>query len=147
MKYDQRTIDKALSMIRESANERGEKFTSPERVKKFCVLKLGKEEREHFMVLFLDNRHQLIKDEIMFSGTIDSSSIYPREVAKRALELNAAAVIFSHNHPSGEPEPSRADQHITTHLAKGLDLFDIRCIDHIVVGGTKTVSFAEKGFI
>ena len=97
--------------------------------------------------MFLNNQHQLIKDEILFSGTIDGASVYPREVAKRALELNAAAVIFAHNHPSGHPEPSSADRAITKRLSGSLELFDIRVLDHIVVGGAETVSFAERGLI
>lgn len=147
MQYDQEVITRAIQMIKETSAAKGDAFTNPKMVKEFCVLKLAKEEREHFLVMFMDNRHQLISDEIMFSGTIDGASVYAREVIKRALQLNAAALIFAHNHPSGTPEPSAADQRLTQQLVKCCDLMDIRVLDHIVVGGTETVSFAERGLL
>ncbi len=89
----------------------------------------------------------MIAYEELFQGTISSASIYPREVVKRALKLNAAAVILSHNHPSGNPEPSQSDIHITDRLCKALALLDIRVLDHIIVGGSKTISMADKGML
>jgi len=145
--YDHKVIAQAITMIREDMAEKGAEFTSPDAVKRLCILRLAKEEREHFMVLFLDARHRLIADEILFSGTIDGASVYPREVAKRALALNAAAVVFAHNHPSGVVEPSEADKQLTRALVKALNLLEIRSLDHIVVGGAETVSFAEKGLM
>ncbi len=98
-----------------------------------------------FLCLYLDRLIALIDSEELFYGTIDSASIYPREVAKRALYHNAAAVIFAHNHPSGVAEPSRADVQITEQLSKALALLDIRVLDHLVIGDNQVVSLAERG--
>lgn len=121
-------------------------FTNPTNVKEYLKLKLGAHDREVFAVMFLDNQHQLISFEELFFGTIDAASVYPREVLKTALNHNAAAVIFAHNHPSGIAEPSQADKRITQRLIDALKLVDIRVLDHIVVG-EDCVSFAEKGLI
>ncbi|MFH4491574.1 DNA repair protein RadC [Vibrio diabolicus] len=121
-------------------------FTNPTNVKEYLKLKLGAHDREVFAVMFLDNQHQLISFEELFFGTIDAASIYPREVLKTALNHNAAAVIFAHNHPSGIAEPSQADKRITQRLIDALKLVDIRVLDHIVVG-EGCVSFTEKGLI
>ncbi|MEZ8743283.1 DNA repair protein RadC [Vibrio atlanticus] len=121
-------------------------FTNPTNVKEYLKLKLGAHDREVFAVMFLDNQHQLISFEKLFFGTIDAASIYPREVLKAALNHNAAAVVFSHNHPSGIAEPSQADRRITQRLVDALKLVDIRVLDHIVVG-EDCVSFAEKGWV
>ncbi|MFO5961811.1 JAB domain-containing protein, partial [Pseudomonas aeruginosa] len=95
----------------------------------------------------LDPRHRLIEYREMFHGTIDSASVYPREVVKEALRLNAAAVILSHNHPSGSPEPSSADKLLTQRLKEALGLVEVRMLDHVIVAGANTVSFAECGLI
>lgn len=100
-----------------------------------------------FSVLFLTNQNRIISCEDMFRGTIDSASIYPREVVKRGLQLNAAAVIFAHNHPSGEAEPSTSDKFITDKLIQALKLVDIRALDHIIVGGDGCISFSERGLM
>ena len=121
--------------------------TSPHDARDYLKLKLAEKEHEVFVCLFLDNRNQLIKYEELFRGTIDGASVYPREVVKRSLELNAAAVVFAHNHPSGVPEPSSADNNITIRLQKSLALVDIRVLDHLIVGGTSIVSLAERGVI
>lgn len=121
-------------------------FTNPTNVKEYLKLKLGAHDREVFAVMFLDNQHQLISFEELFFGTIDAASIYPREVLKAALNHNAAAVVFAHNHPSGISEPSQADRRITQRLVDALKLVDIRVLDHIVVG-EDCVSFAEKGWV
>ncbi|OED86160.1 RadC family protein [Vibrio cyclitrophicus] len=121
-------------------------FTNPTNVKEYLKLKLGAHDREVFAVMFLDNQHQLIEFEELFFGTIDAASIYPREVLKAALNHNAAAVVFAHNHPSGIAEPSQADRRITQRLVDALKLVDIRVLDHIVVG-EDCVSFAEKGWV
>ena len=102
---------------------------------------------EVFGALFLDNRHRVISFEILFRGTIDNTTVYPREVVKRALVLNAAAVILAHNHPSGVPEPSDADRLITKRIRDALELIDVRLLDHIVVGDVDTVSMASRGTI
>jgi DNA repair protein RadC len=121
-------------------------FTSPNNVMEYLKLKLGAYDREVFALMLLDNQHRLIQFDILFFGTIDAASIYPREVAKAALSHNAAAVIFAHNHPSGIAEPSQADRHITDKLIKALGLIDVRVLDHVVVG-EDCVSFAERGWI
>ena len=127
--------------------QRGEAFTSPELVKEYLITKLAGFEHEVFAALFLDAKHQLIQYVEMFRGSIDSASVYPREVVKEALHCNAAAVIFAHNHPSGNPEPSQADKTLTQRLKEALMLVEVRSLDHIVVGGRQTVSFAERGLI
>jgi DNA repair protein RadC len=127
--------------------QRGEAFSSPELVKEYLVTKLAGFEHEVFAALFLDAKHQLIQYVEMFRGSIDSASVYPREVVKEALHCNAAAVIFAHNHPSGNPEPSQADKTLTQRLKEALMLVEVRSLDHIVVGGRQTVSFAERGLI
>ena len=104
-------------------------------------------EHEVFAALFLDSQHRLIEYVELFRGTIDQASVYPREVVKEALRLNAAAVVFSHNHPSGSPEPSQADRVLTQRLKEALALVDVRTLDHIVVGGAVTTSFAECGLL
>ena len=124
-----------------------ETFQSPTDVKTFLALRLADLKAEVFAVLFLDNRHRMLAFEPMFNGTIDGATVHPREVVRRAIEHNAAAVILSHNHPSGVAEPSQADQRITQRLTEALKLIDVRVIDHIVVGSDETVSFAERGLI
>ena len=98
-------------------------------------------------MLFLDTRHRLIEYRELFHGTIDSASVHPREVVKEALRLNAAAVIVSHNHPSGNPEPSSADRTLTQRLREALGLVDVRVLDHVIVAGAATASFSERGLI
>ena len=100
-----------------------------------------------FYVLCLDTRHRVLHGEVLFTGTIDSAEVHPREVVKEALRLNAAALVISHNHPSGNPEPSAADRVLTKRLREALSMVDVRVLDHIIVGGTKTTSFAERGLI
>lgn len=126
---------------------RHNKFTNPEYVKIYLTLKLAQEVNEQFVALFLDNQHRLISHECLFTGTINISAVYPRVVAQRSIEIGAAAVIFAHNHPSGITEPSQADKQITEKLKKSLELFDIRVLDHIIVGNTGTYSFSEHGLI
>ncbi len=104
-------------------------------------------EREVFKVLFLDNQHRVITVEDLFFGTIDGSMVHPREVAKAALEHNAAALIFAHNHPSGVAEPSQADISITRRLKNALALLDIRVLDHLIVGESEVTSLAERGLM
>jgi DNA repair protein RadC len=120
---------------------------NPNAVRDYLSLHYAGQEREIFGVLFLDNRHRLITLEEMFHGTIDGASVHPREVVKRALKLNAAAVILAHNHPSGVAEPSQADELITVRVRDALALVDIRVLDHFVVGGATVVSLAERGLI
>jgi len=125
--------------------ETGAFLESPDAVKSLVALEMRELEHEVFACLFLDNRHRLISYEALFRGTIDSASVYPREVVKAALTCNAAAVVLAHNHPSGVAEPSRADIDITARLTKALNLIDVRVLDHIIVGGNYQVSLAERG--
>lgn len=122
-------------------------FDSPGRVKDFLKLQLARRAHEVFAVMFLDAQNQLLTMEEMFRGTLTQTSVYPREVAKRALELNAAAVVLAHNHPSGAAEPSRADEYLTQSLKSALALVDVRVLDHLVVGQAEVVSFAERGLL
>jgi len=122
-------------------------FQNPEDTKQYLKVRLGPRDAEVFAVLFLDNRHRLIAFEELFYGTIDGCSVHPREIARRALTLNAAAIILAHNHPSGVPEPSQADKSLTIRIKETMALLDIRVLDHLVVGGTEVVSFAERGLL
>ena len=122
-------------------------MSSPVITRKFVRLKLAQLEHEEFAVLFLNTRHQLIEFRSMFRGTIDAASVWPREILKAVLQVNASAVILAHNHPSGNAEPSRADRAITRRLIEALSLIDVRVLDHLVVGSDETVSFAERGLI
>ncbi len=122
-------------------------FDSPARVREYLALALGGREQEVFSVLFLDAQHRLIELCEMFSGTLTQTSVYPREVVRRALALNAGAVVLAHNHPSGVAEPSRADEHLTQTLKAALALVDVRVLDHVVVGRGQTVSLAERGLL
>ncbi len=122
-------------------------FDNPVAVKHFAALAIGALGFEVFAVLFLDNQHRLLKHEEMFRGTLTQTSVYPREVVRRALELNSAAVILAHNHPSGTAEPSRADEFLTQSLKSALQLVDVRVLDHLVVGRGEVVSFAERGLL
>lgn len=126
---------------------RPDTLSSPQEVRRFLQVKLANLEHEVFAVVFLDSQHQVISYEEMFRGTIDAAAVYPREVVKRCLQLNAAAVIFSHSHPSGVADPSTADKCITVRLKDALSLVDIRVLDHIVIGGTDSVSMAERGML
>ena len=139
-------VQEALGYL-EQKYKRGIKFETPEAAADYFRVKLGLLEHESFQCAFLDNRHALISCEEMFKGTINGCSVHPREIVKRALSLNAAAVIIAHNHPSGVPDPSNADQAITTRLKDALNLVDIRLLDHFVVGGSEYVSFSEQGLI
>jgi len=122
-------------------------FQNPDDVKTYLKLHLAHYKSEVFAVLFLNNRHHMLSFDEMFQGTIDGASVHPREVVRRALEHNAAAVILAHNHPSGVAEPSQADRRITDRLRDALALIDVRVIDHIVVGVDEAVSFAERGLV
>ena len=126
--------------------QRGDALSSPADTRQYLSSQLRDYAHEVFAVLFLDQRHRVISFEEMFFGTIDGASVYPREVVKRALAHNAAAVIFSHNHPSGVAEPSQSDLQITRRLKDALGLVDIRVVDHFIVGD-EVVSFAERGLL
>ncbi len=143
------TPDELLAIAQAMANDRlcaGSALTSPEQTKLTLATLLQGMEREVFGVLFLNNQHQLIEFEILFYGTVNAASVYPREVVKRALLWNASSVILTHNHPSQHAEPSQADRRITRRLIDALALIDVQVLDHFVVGAD-VVSFAERGWI
>ncbi len=127
--------------------QRGDVLANPEATRNYLLSELSGRQHEVFACLFLDNQHRIIKYEELFYGTIDSASVYPREVVKRALHHNAAAVIFAHNHPSGVAEPSQADIIITQHLKEALNLVDVRVLDHFVIGDGLGISLKESGFM
>lgn len=146
-KNEDQIINQAINILTKRLKDPEVQFAKPGDVKSFLTLKTSELEHEVFAVLLLDTRHRLIEYSEMFRGTIDGAAVYPREVAKKALNLNAAAVIFGHNHPSGVAEPSQADIRLTERLKKALSLFDIHVLDHIIVGGTTPYSFAENGLL
>ena len=139
-------IELARRSLRQQLSERP-LFDAPPKVKEYVSLQLAQRGHEVFAVLFLDAQNRLLKLEEMFRGTLTQTSVYPREVVKRALELHAAAVILAHNHPSGAAEPSRADEYLTQTLKSALALVDVRVLDHLVVGQGQVVSFAERGLL
>ena len=120
---------------------------SPDMTREYLLSQLSDEEREIFMVIFLDNRHRVLRSSRLFAGTLGHVNVYPREIARESLRMNAAALILAHNHPSGCPEPSSADREMTSRIVDVCQLFDIRVLDHLVIGRGKSVSFAERGWI
>ncbi len=127
--------------------QRGDVLDSPQATREYLRLKLGHLSYEVFACLFLDNQHQVIRYEEVFRGTIDGASVYPRDIVTRALKLNAKAVIFAHNHPSGIAEPSQADRALTERLQRALGLLEIRVLDHFIIGDGPPASFAELGLL
>ncbi len=125
----------------------GETIRSPADTEAFLQSRMRHLDHELFCCLFLDNRHRVLGFDELFRGTIDGTSVYPREVVKEALAINAAAVILAHNHPSGVAEPSQADERITRRLKSALDLVDIRLLDHLIIGEGKATSLARRGLI
>ena len=145
-KREERLLARARKILLRRMQQ-GTYLSNPGEVKDYLRLQVGHLEHEVFGCLFLNNQHAVIAAEEMFRGTIDGASVYPREVVKRALELNAAAVIFYHNHPSGVSEPSQADQRLTQRLKAALGTVDIRVLDHFVVGSAEALSFTERGLL
>jgi DNA repair protein RadC len=126
---------------------RGQALESPRETMGYLQACLRDRPYEVFCCLFLDNRHRVIAFEELFRGSLSGTAVYPRELVKRALAINAAAVILVHNHPSGVAEPSRADEALTSHVKEALALVDIRVLDHVVVGDGESVSFSERGLL
>ena len=145
---DEAVINAAFEILeRRAARYGSDLLSTPDSAGKLACLRIGALEHEVFCVLWLDSQNRLIAFEEMFRGTLTQTSVYPREVAKAALRHNAAAAIFAHNHPSGETEPSRADEHLTKLLKEALALFDVRVLDHLVVSGNRRTSMAERGYV
>jgi DNA repair protein RadC len=139
-------VELARRALKEEISSR-DALGSPRAVRDYLRLALAGREQEVFVVLLLDAQHRVIASEELFRGTLTQTSVYPREVVKCALKHNAAAVIFAHNHPSGVAEPSHADEILTRSLKSALALVDIRVLDHFIVAGTRTMSFAERGLL
>ena len=127
--------------------QRGDSLTNPATTREYLSARLRDHPHEVFACLFLDNRHRVICFEELFRGTINGASVHPREVVKKALHHNAAALILAHNHPSGIAEPSEADRQLTKKLQQALGLVDIRVLDHVVIGDGEAVAFAERGWL
>ena len=125
----------------------GEAIRSPADTETFLLARLRDRPHEVFCCIYLDNRHRVLRFEELFRGTIDGTSVYPREVVKQALKVNAAAVILAHNHPSGIAEPSQADERITKRVKSALELVDIRLLDHLVIGDGSSASLASRGLL
>lgn len=143
---EDRLIADALAIL-DGRITRGEALTDPMQAANYCKVRLQHLEHEVFLVLFLDTRHRVIAAEEMFRGTIDGSEVHAREVAKRALHHNASAVIYAHNHPSGNQEPSAADRAVTARLKQALALIDIRSLDHFIIGDGAPTSLAQRGLM
>lgn len=142
------TILEALAILERRLRAPGEVISTPGAVRAFLVLSLAGLEHEAFMGLFLDAQNRLIEARELFRGTLTQTSVYPREVVKAALSLNAAAVLFAHNHPSGCAEPSNADELLTCSLKSALALVDVKVLDHFIVAGCASpMSFAERGLL
>ena len=149
-RYRPASADQILEAARQVVGQnmqRGATFPGPEQVKAYLATKLAGLDHEVFAVLLLDSRHGLIDYVEMFHGTINQAAVYPREVVRLAMQTNAVAMIISHNHPGGTPEPSQEDKVLTRRLKDALALVDVHVLDHIIVAGGSTTSFAECGLI
>jgi DNA repair protein RadC len=144
---DRRLVERALRVLEDSAVYRTEAFTSPGAVRNHLQLRFAGLEHEEFHALWLDGQNRLISTDRLFTGTLTQTAVYPREVVKAALAHNAGAVILAHNHPSGLSEPSAADKLLTRALKAALAVVDVKVLDHIIVAGTRTLSFAEHGLL
>lgn len=144
---EQRTVRRALNLLARQLREPGVAFTSTHVTRDWLRLHLTGLEREVFIVLWLDNQNRLLAQETLFTGTINSTTVHPRELVKSAMKHNAASAVLAHNHLSQLAEPSQADRQITDRLVNALGLVDVRVLDHLVVGGLDIVSFAERGWL
>lgn len=145
--HEKRTVVQLALAVIGQEQAKGETINSPDDAETYLHLKLAQKKREVFAVLFLNTKHQVIAYEELFKGTINSSEVHPRIVVQRALEHNAGAVIFAHNHPSSSTKPSQADQDITARLISLLDLVDIKVLDHFIIGKKECLSFARNGLL
>lgn len=143
----QACLEMSKRYLAEALNQQGCQLTSSRATCDYLISELRSEKREIFAVLFLDSQHQVITFERLFFGTIDAAAVYPRVVVEQAIKHHAAAVILSHNHPSGFAQASRADKEITAKLLQALQLIDVRVLDHIIIAGNHYYSFAEHGDI
>ncbi len=144
---EDRAIYRAISLLEKRLREPGEAMSTTNAVRQFLALRLAQEEREVFSALWLDTQNRLIAADDLFVGTLAQTSVYPREVIKRCLQRNAAAVIFAHNHPSGMAAPSASDRMLTDVLKQALALVDVRVLDHFIVAGASALSMLEDGVL
>lgn len=144
---EQESLIALALVILQSRHRPGDLLESPAQTRSFLRLRLASNTEEAFGCVFLDSAHRVLEVKELFHGTIDGAAVYPRVVVRQALALNAAAILFYHNHPSGVAEPSSADQRITERLQSALALIDVRVLDHIVVSTVDAVSFAERGLL
>ncbi|UYW72759.1 DNA repair protein RadC [Pseudocitrobacter faecalis] len=144
---EQRIIRRAMRLLEKYQRQPAEQFLSASCTKSWLQLYLARQEREVFVVLYLDNQHRLLEHETLFLGTISHTEIHPREIVKSALHHNAAAVIIAHNHPSGITDASEADKRITSRIVNALDLIEVRVLDHFIIGNGEVLSFAEQGWL
>jgi len=144
---ENQVIDEALHILDRRLFARGPNLTSPDAVASYLKLHLAQQEHEVFGVIFLDAKHRVLAFEILFYGSIDGASVYPRQVIKRSMVHNAGAAILVHNHPSGCTEPSQADRLLTARLKETLALVDVRVLDHFIVGEGRPLSLAEHGWL
>lgn len=145
--HEDATIAAALGILDARLRKAGAVFKAPNDVRAFLRLHLADLDREVFSAMYLDTRLRLIAFEAASVGTLSQTIVYPRELVRRALEVNAAAVILAHNHPSGDAEPSKADEALTICIRDALGLVDVRVLDHVVIGARDAVSFAERGLL
>ena len=145
MTQDQ-VIKRALKIL-DSRIKSGSVLTSPQAVRDYLRILLSEREHEVFVALFLDAQHRVLDSKEIFRGTLTQTSVYPSEIVKEALKSNCAAVIFSHNHPSGVAEPSHADELLTRQLKEALAMVDVKVLDHFIIAGRATLSFAERGLL
>jgi DNA repair protein RadC len=144
---EQESLIALALVILQDRHRPGDLLESPAQTRSFLRLRLANHTAEAFGCVFLDSAHRVLEVKELFHGTIDGAAVYPRVVVQQALALNAAAILFYHNHPSGVAEPSKADERITERLQSALALIDVRVLDHIVVSAVDTVSFAERGLL
>ena len=144
---DDAIIAHAIAILEKRMYRERVALNAPQAVRDYLRLAIAEREHEVFCVLWLDAQHRVIAHEELFRGTLMQTSVYPREVVKAALKANAAAVIFAHNHPSGVAEPSQADELLTRKLKDALALVDVKVLDHFIVAGRATLSFAERGLL
>ncbi|ECH9472123.1 DNA repair protein RadC [Salmonella enterica subsp. enterica serovar Takoradi] len=144
---EQRVIRRAMRLLEKYQRNPGEQFLATSFTKIWLQLRLARQEREIFMVLYLDNQNRLLEHETMFLGSVNSTEVHPREIVKSVLRHNAAAVILAHNHPSGITDASKADRTITDRIVNALNLVEVRVLDHFIIGDGDTLSFAEMGWL
>lgn len=145
--YEANAVREALNLLASKMKSGDLALNSPDVASDYCCLHIGTSEEEKFLCLYLNSQNELIDSEVLFSGTVNAASVYPRVIAKRALLCNATSIIISHNHPSGRLEPSSADRAITQKIKDGLALLDIGLLDHLIVSGNSHYSFAAHGLL